>query len=70
MNERSIYSSAGSAGHATTTAAEAATNVVNAHALENGMLCIMLIPMAIKFVLYFALYYTLKKDRLAAGGPS
>lgn len=44
--------------------------MVNAHALENGMLCIMLIPMAIKFVLYFALYYTLKKDRLAAGGPS
>ncbi len=67
VNERKNYFPAGSAGHGTTTAAQAATNVVNARALENGMLCIMLIPMAIKFILYFALYYTLKKDRLAAG---
>ncbi|BDA48914.1 hypothetical protein COCOBI_13-0230 [Coccomyxa sp. Obi] len=64
---RAAAAAHGSAGHGTTTAEQAATNVGNARALENGLLCIMLIPMAIKFILYFALYYTLKKDRLAAG---
>jgi len=48
-------------------AAEAAANLVNARALENGLLCIMLAPMIIKFLVYFGLYYTLKKDRIAAG---
>lgn len=49
------------------TAAEAAANLVNARALENGLLCIMLAPMIIKFLVYFGLYHTLKKDRIAAG---
>ena len=58
---------AGGNSSAARASAEAAANLGNARALENGLLCIMLAPMAVKFLVYFALYYTLKRDRLAAG---
>ncbi len=42
----------------------ARTNVVNARALENGLLWTMVVPMIIKFCIYFLLYWTLPKDRI------
>ncbi|CAL8463805.1 g3339 [Coccomyxa elongata] len=45
-------------------AAQHANNLNNARALENGLLCIMLIPMALKFFIYFGLYWTLPRDRI------
>jgi hypothetical protein len=50
-----------SAAHA---AAVHANNLNNARALESGLLCVMLAPMALKFLLYFGLYWTLPRDRI------
>jgi hypothetical protein len=41
-----------------------ANNLNNARALEDGLLCVMLAPMALKFLLYFGLYWTLPRDRI------
>ena len=40
--------------------------MLNARALESGLVWTMVIPMIIKFCIYFLLYWTLPKDRVAA----
>ncbi|CAL5221084.1 g3211 [Coccomyxa viridis] len=45
-------------------AKEHANNLTNAHALENGLLTTLLIPLVLKFIIYTFLYWTLPRDRI------
>ncbi|KAK9843749.1 hypothetical protein WJX81_004878 [Elliptochloris bilobata] len=60
---------AGFAAQRALSAVIAAQNVNNAHALERGLLLVLVIPMGVKFLIYCALYWTLPRDRIAEPAP-